>query len=290
MEIVNKYADRLLLLEKGKLIEATDSRCKDISICKNDKKFSKKEALINITNLEKSYDHNRVLNKVSFNVYKGECLGILGKSGCGKSTLARILSCIEDYDEGSIKVGTLELRDLKKHKKRMLYKDIQLVFQNERGCLNPRDKISNLIKEPIRNLKIKDYDTDKAVEYYLNLVGLNAEIKDKRSVQLSTGQCQRVSLARALIVRPKLLILDEMVSALDTNLKWKIVRLLKEIIDEENLTCIVISHELDIINALCDRAIFIENGKKLVEFICSGEDIERIKRLFTNEEKNDKRE
>ncbi|MDO5725032.1 MAG: ABC transporter ATP-binding protein [Tissierellia bacterium] len=288
MDAAKTYSDRIMLLKNSKLIKIEKSDIPAFYSEENNLSISNNKAeLLKVINLNKSYDNFKVLKDLNFSLYKEESLGILGKSGCGKSTLAKILACIETYEDGHIVFDSEELKEMHRLKKQNIYRDIQLVFQDERGCLNPRMKIKDIVMEPIRNLNLDYENKNLEVEKYLKLVSLDSSHYDKKAVQLSTGQCQRVSLARALIVKPKLLILDEMVSALDSELKWKIVKLLNEIKKTEKLSFIVISHEIDVIAALCDRVLFMKDGKININIDTHQMSVTNLKELYYREEINE---
>lgn len=190
------------------------------------------------------------LQHLSLEMSEGETLGIVGESGCGKSTLAKLLVRLLSPDSGQVQYRG---RDLRKVSSRDLRR-IQMVFQNPYGSLNPRMTIGNAIAEPLRVYEIVDRnDVPAEVDRLLEQVGLESAMKERYPRELSGGQCQRVAIARALAVRPEILIADEAVASLDVSVQAQILNLLADLRDALNLTVIAISHDLGVIEYLCDR-------------------------------------
>lgn len=216
--------------------------------------------ILKVDHVTKCYHRHKILDGIHFTQQEGEILGILGESGCGKSTLARLIAGIEGDYTGDIVVGDEPVKDRMAREGRRMYRDLQIVFQDERGCLNPYKRVLDIVTEPIRNLRRNVPDPRARAAQYLRMVGLDDALFGRKPPNLSTGQCQRVSLARALAVEPKLLILDEVVSALDHEIKWQIVDLLKKIEAETRVAMIMISHEMDVLQALCHRIALVRDG------------------------------
>src|SRR5579859_2236505 len=187
----------------------------------------------------------------------GETLGIVGESGCGKSTLARTLIGLQEAHSGSIRYGGQELTALSKKDWRPLRREIQMVFQDPLASLNPKMTVGQIVAEPLRELcpEIPAAQHPTLVAQMLERVGLSADIVDRHPHEFSGGQAQRIGIARALMVRPKVLICDEAVSALDVSVRAQIVNLLAELRREYGLTLIFIAHDLAIVRYLCDRVL-----------------------------------
>ena len=198
-----------------------------------------------------------VLHDVSFELRRGEILGLVGESGCGKSTLARTILRIEKDKPGTLVLNT--------HRP-------QMVFQNPYGSLNPYKKIGWIIEEPLRVLrKYAGYERKKFVLELLTRVGLPESYLDRYPNELSGGQRQRVAIAAALIQQPELIFLDEPVSALDVTVQAQILRLLVDVKKQYNLSYLFISHDLNVIYQICDRVMVMKKG----EIVESG-DIETV--------------
>ena len=202
------------------------------------------------------------LEGVSLQVSEGETLGIVGESGCGKSTLAKLVVRLLTPDAGVVLYRERDLRTVAPRDLRR----IQMVFQNPYGSLNPRLTIGDAIAEPLRVYELVDRNgVSGEVDRLLEEVGLSAAVKERYPLELSGGQCQRVAIARALAVSPDILIADEAVASLDVSVQAQILNLLAGLRDELNLTVIVISHDLGVIEYLCDRVGVMYLGR-LVEW------------------------
>lgn len=214
---------------------------------------------------KKKYVH--VLNGINFSIYEGEALGLVGESGCGKSTTAKVIMDIYSPTTGSIKYNSIELTGLKGKEKKDIRKDIQYVFQDPMGALNPRIAVIEQIYEPL----IIHYGRKDIKGYYKKAVDLLESVGMKESHgkmyphQLSGGQRQRVVLARAMILEPELLICDEPISALDVSIQAQVVNLLMKIREEKGITLLFISHDLSMVRHLCDRTAVMYMGN-IVEF------------------------
>jgi len=193
----------------------------------------------------------------------GETLGIVGESGCGKSTLARTLVGLQQADSGSIRYAGQELTALSKKDWRPLRREIQMVFQDPLASLNPKMTVGQIVAEPLRELcpEIPAAQHPQLVAQMLERVGLPRDCVERLPHEFSGGQAQRIGIARALIVRPKVLICDEAVSALDVSVRAQIVNLLAELRREYGLTLIFIAHDLAIVRYLCDRVVVMYLGK-----------------------------
>ncbi len=214
------------------------------------------------------------VNNVSFEVYPGETLGLVGESGCGKSTLARTLLRLIEPMEGDIVFDGDNLTNLalKSQKLRSLRRQMQIVFQNPYNSLNPRINIGKAIAEPLVIHKIKG-DRQKKVAELLERVGLNPDMRNRYPHEFSGGQRQRVCIARALALEPQFIICDESVSALDVSVQAQVLNLLKELQADFGLTYVFISHDLSVVKFMSDRIIVMNKGK--IEEIDTAEEIYR---------------
>ncbi len=228
--------------------------------------------MMDIKNITKIYSMTKrkevvACENVSFPVYKGEFLSIIGESGSGKSTLAKILGNLETPVEGQIIYNGKDITSLKDKELRLHRKELQLLFQDTSTSLNPKMTIENIICEPLLNFKlIKRADKRQVATNFLEKVGLDETYLDKRPHQMSGGQRQRVSIARALTLSPNVLILDEPTSALDVITEAKILDLIKNIQKETGVTIIFICHDLALVTKISDRIVVMQGGN-IVEVV-----------------------
>jgi peptide/nickel transport system ATP-binding protein len=218
-------------------------------------------------------EYNWAVNDISFAVYKGETLGLVGESGCGKSTLARTILRLIEPQQGSIEFQGRNITKLRGEAMQVLRRELQIIFQNPFSALNPRMNIGDLIIEPLvihKTVKSKTQRRERA-EYLLDRVGLKSDYLTSYPHQLSGGQRQRVCIARALALNPKFIICDESVSALDVSVQAQVLNLLKELQGEFDLTYIFISHDLSVVKFMSDRIMVMNQGK--IEEIDSAADI-----------------
>jgi peptide/nickel transport system ATP-binding protein len=222
----------------------------------------------------KTKKYMMAVNNVSFEVYPGETLGLVGESGCGKSTLARTLLRLIQPMEGDVVFDgdNLTQLSLKSQKLRSLRRQMQIIFQNPYNSLNPRINIGKAIAEPLVVHKIRG-DRQKQVSELLERVGLNPDMKNRYPHEFSGGQRQRICIARALALKPQFIICDESVSALDVSVQAQVLNLLKELQADLGLTYIFISHDLSVVKFMSDRIIVMNQGK--IEEIDSAEAIYR---------------
>lgn len=208
----------------------------------------------------------KAVDTVSFNIYKGETLGLVGESGCGKTTLGRSILRLVEPTGGQIHFDGKKLLDLSNAELRRTRQHIQMIFQDAFSSLNPRMSIGNAIKEPmtIHRIGTNDRDRKDRVVALLEKVGLQADHYHRFPHQFSGGQKQRIGIARALAVNPKFIVCDESVSALDVSVQAQVLNLLKDLQDELKLTYLFISHDFAVINFISDR-IFVMNAGKIVE-------------------------
>ncbi len=252
-------------------------------LIKNRNRIYENKPIIKLTNVSKKYlikrffrsdiVHTALLN-INLKIFKGECFGIIGKSGSGKSTIVKCILNLEKITSGKITKSKLNSR-----------RDIQIIFQNTKSSLNPSQRIDIMIMEIIKYYKLESNNI-KMKKYLNNLlsdVGLEKEILERYPHQLSGGEIQRVAIAKAIAVKPKVIIFDESISGLDLSLQGQILNLLNFLKNKYNLTFIFISHNLNIVKSFCDRISVISEGE-LVK-VGFAEDIlksnvDDIKKLF----------
>lgn len=198
---------------------------------------------------------------VSFCLYPSEAVGLVGASGSGKSTLAKLICRLSDVTSGTISFNGIDITWLKGRKLRPVYKQMQMVFQTPQGTFDPRKTLGQGIGESLRNQGHARGEIEKKVEDLLSQCGLNGSFADKYPLEVSGGQCQRASLARALAVRPKLLVCDEATSSLDVTLQAQIISLLNQLRRENQMACLFITHNLALAQQFCDRIIVMHDGK-----------------------------
>lgn len=203
----------------------------------------------------------QAVDNVSFSIQSGECLGLVGESGCGKSTLGRTILQLLSPTSGSV---FFEGRDLSvggQETIRRLRRDVQVVFQDPFSSLNPRMRVRDIIAEPLTNQKLARREIDERVQKVIQDVGLRSDYLGRYPHAFSGGQRQRIGIARALVQRPKLLICDEAVSALDVSVQAQILNLLQEIREEYELTLLFISHNLSVVRHIADRVAVMYLGQ-----------------------------
>ncbi|AQS56446.1 ABC transporter ATP-binding protein [Novibacillus thermophilus] len=217
--------------------------------------------------LKRKVGEVQAVSKVSFKIYQGETLGLVGESGCGKSTVARTIVGLEKSESGHIYFNGLDLTKLSNRRMRKVRKDIQFIFQDPFASLHPKMTVKELIQEPweVHPEVVDRSDWDKEVMRLMEMVGLNPASRYNYAHQFSGGQCQRICIARALALRPKLIICDEAVSALDVSIQAQILNLLQDLQKELGLAYLFISHDLSVVRHICDRICVMYLGK-IVEF------------------------
>lgn len=217
-------------------------------------------ASVDISNLSISFGTGpaavKVLPGVTFSVAPGECFGLVGESGSGKSTVLRCVSLLADFWQGSVRIGGKDVRSLPlKNRCRLL----QMVFQDPYGSLHPRQSVRTVLAEPLR---IHGLDNREArMRQALTDVGLPLDFLDRFPHQLSGGQRQRVAIARALILEPSVLLLDEPTSALDVSVQAEILNLLARLREERGFTYIMVTHDLAVVDHMCDRFAVMLHGE-----------------------------
>ncbi len=204
----------------------------------------------------------KAVNGVSFELFAGETLGVVGESGCGKSTLARTIIGLIQADSGSIKFCDEEMVGASKKIMRLKRKDIQMIFQDPLASLNPRMTVGDIIAEPLRTYypEMKKPKVQNEVRAIMKKVGLLSNQINRYPHEFSGGQCQRIGIARALILKPKIIICDEPVSALDVSIQAQVINLLQDVQEEMGLALIFIAHDLSVIKHIADRVLVMYLG------------------------------
>ncbi|HEY1944448.1 MAG TPA: dipeptide ABC transporter ATP-binding protein [Roseiarcus sp.] len=203
----------------------------------------------------------RALSGVSFSLFSGRTLAVVGESGSGKSTLGRLLTLIEPPTSGALIIEGEDVAAADKARRRRLRQDVQMVFQNPYGSLNPRQKIGHALAEPLLvNTDMSAGQRDAAVRAMMAKVGLRPEYFDRYPHMFSGGQRQRIAIARALVLRPKILVLDEPVSALDVSIRAQVLNLLAELQEAFTLAYVFVSHDLAVVRHIADEVMVIYLG------------------------------
>ncbi|OFK91080.1 ABC transporter ATP-binding protein [Corynebacterium sp. HMSC068H04] len=222
------------------------------------------EPLVRVEGLTQRFGDFTAVDDISFTVAKGSTHAIVGESGSGKTTTGRSIAMFNTPTSGSITVGGRDIVGLRGKALREERNNIQLVYQNPYGSLDPKQSIGQTVAEPLRNLKaVRASAAKEKAKEFLDLVALNPDFYDRRPRELSGGQRQRVAIARAMIVEPELVILDEAVSALDVTVQAQILRLLARLQEELGLTYIFISHDLAVVNQISDTVSVLSKGQQV---------------------------
>ena len=299
LQLVSKIAEKIIVLNKGEIVEFGSSyqifnnpkklytklllnarppkNVRPIRLPTNEKNIktvliSKKERIeahdnlyqhdpiLKIENLEFSYEDKKVLNNISFNLFKGETLGLIGESGSGKSTIARSILNLNRFDKGQI---IYNKKCIKTYPNTKFRRKIQLVFQDPYSSLNPEISIGYSIMEPMlahKLYKTKKESKEKVISL-LKQVNLTESDFNKFPYQFSGGQRQRIVIARALALNPEILICDESVSALDVTIQAQILNLLNHLKEKYSITILFISHDLSVVKYMSDRVIILNHGR-----------------------------
>ncbi|MFP5253308.1 MAG: ABC transporter ATP-binding protein [Actinomycetes bacterium] len=212
---------------------------------------------------KRTIGHVKAVDGVSFQLRRGETLGVVGESGCGKSTLGRLLMGLETPTDGSIKLLGHEMAGLKPKEMRRMRRDIQIVLQDPYSSLDPRMTVGDIVGEPfdVHTDVLQGRDRRQAVQELLEVVGLNPDHINRYPHQFSGGQRQRIGIARALSLRPKIIVCDEPVSALDVSVQAQVVNLFEKLQDEFGLSYVFIAHDLSVVRHISDRVMVMYLGK-----------------------------
>ncbi len=211
------------------------------------------DVLFEVRGLARRYRKLTALHDVSFDLRRGERLGIVGESGSGKSTLLRLLLALERPDAGSAVYHGASLR-----------REVQVVFQDPASALDPRMRVADIVLEPVRVMRIRG-DHAALLGELLDAVGLPAAAARRYPHEFSGGQRQRIAIARALAPRPRVLLADEPVSALDVSVRAQILNLLMDLREGYDLTLVLVSHDLSVVRHFCDRVLVMRSGEIVEE-------------------------
>ncbi|GAA1754363.1 hypothetical protein GCM10009734_73110 [Nonomuraea bangladeshensis] len=231
------------------------------------------EPLLSVQDMEKHFPVTKGLLKrqvgavkavdgISFDVFKGETLGLVGESGCGKSTTGRLVTRLLEPTAGKVVFEGQDITHMSQGRLRPLRRDMQMIFQDPYSSLNPRHTVGAIVGAPFRIQGVQtENGVKKAVQDILSLVGLNPEHYNRYPHEFSGGQRQRIGIARTLALKPKLIIADEPVSALDVSIQAQVVNLLEDLQNELDLTYVVIAHDLSVVRHISDRVAVMYLGK-----------------------------
>lgn len=214
------------------------------------------------TGLSRTKKFIKAVDNVTFDIYRGETLGLVGESGCGKTTIGRVILQFYRATEGRIFLENIELNQLSEKEIRRLRPKMQMIFQDPYSSLNPRMKVGKIIGEPLMiNTGMKRAERKERVRELLEIVGLNPNFEGRYPHEFSGGQRQRVGIARALALRPDLIVCDEPISALDVSIQAQVVNLLQELQDKFQLTYLFIAHDLSMVQHISRRVAVMYLGK-----------------------------
>lgn len=238
--------------------------------------MAEREKLLEIKNLKQYFNEGaanevRAVDDISFDIYRGETLGIVGESGCGKSTTGRTIIRLYDATSGQVLFKGIDVHAKKSQAElKSLHQDMQMIFQDPYASLNPRMKVNDIIAEgiDIHGLASSKKERAEKVHELLETVGLNKDHANRYPHEFSGGQRQRIGIARALAVNPEFIIADEPISALDVSIQAQVVNLLKKLQKEKQLTYLFIAHDLSMVKYISDRIGVMYFGK-LVELASS---------------------
>ena len=240
----------------------------------------KKKLILDIKNLKVQFDIPsksllpwakpiplKAVNGINIKLYEGETLGVVGESGCGKSTLARAIIGLVPVTSGSVVWLGEDLASLNDEAMREKRKEIQMIFQDPLASLNPRMNVGDIVAEPLRTFypHLSKAEVKEQVKDIMDKVGLLPNVINRYPHEFSGGQCQRIGIARALILKPKMIICDEPVSALDVSIQAQVVNLLKSLQKELGISLIFIAHDLSVVKHISDRVLVMYLGNE-VEF------------------------
>lgn len=246
-----------------------------VQVQEKPKRGEKGEVILSVRNLKKHFPINsgfiiqrqvgavRAVDGVSFDVLRGETLGLVGESGCGKSTTGRTVLQLYAPTEGSVKFEGRELTTMGNADMRLVRRDMQIIFQDPFASLNPRMTVGSIVSEPlvIHNLYPNKVERQEYVESLMQRVGLNPYFINRYPHEFSGGQRQRIGIARALALQPSFIVADEPISALDVSIQAQVVNLLEDLQQELGLTYLFIAHDLSMVRHICDRVAVMYLGK-----------------------------
>lgn len=205
------------------------------------------------------------VDDMSFDLYRGEVLGIVGESGSGKSTVARMLTRLTDPTEGKVVLDGEDITHVKGKAFRVVTSKMQMVFQTPAGSFDPRKTIGYGITEALTNRGVPEAERRERAVKELEHCGLTAQFYDRYPLEISGGECQRAAIARALVVKPQVIIFDEATSALDVTVQKQVIDLLKELHEKEKLSYLFICHNLALVQSFCSRVLVMQDGRVVEE-------------------------
>ena len=213
--------------------------------------------------IKRTVGHVQAVDGVTLDLHRGETLGLVGESGCGKSTLSRVLMGLEKATAGSVKLNGEELVGMSEKRLRKVRRNVQIIFQDPYASLDPRMMVGDIVGEPFEIHKdvLPKGDRKKHVQELLEVVGLSPEHFNRYPHQFSGGQRQRIGIARALALKPEVIICDEPVSALDVSVQAQVINLLERLQDEFNLSYVFVAHDLSVVRHIADRVAVMYLGK-----------------------------
>lgn len=224
------------------------------------------ESLLSVQHVSKSFTGTgkaeyRAIDDISFTIHAGEIVGIVGPSGSGKSTLAKLISRLTNVTAGTISFAGQDVTACRGKQLRQYYDDVQMVFQTPQTTFDPRKTLGDGIGESLRNRGVPRTERGRKVIDVLGQCGLDPSFAERYPREVSGGQCQRASIARAIAVEPQLLICDEATSSLDVTLQAQIVSLLQSLRQTRRMACLFITHNLALAEGFCDRLLVLHDGK-----------------------------
>lgn len=286
LRVIASMAERVLVMKQGHIVE--EGEATDIfynpkeaytrqlvyqtpSMEETQPKVKEQEVILQVQHvvknyqlqrLVKKYEHAEAISDMSFMIREGETFGLVGESGCGKSTLASLIMGIHKPDSGTISYRKMSIASMKVKEKKAFYKRVQMIFQDPYGALDPRCTVGEILREPLQVCKTGTRDMqENKVKEMLCLVGLKPEDATKYPHAFSGGERQRIGIARALILSPELLICDEPLASLDASIQVQILGLLKDIQQKKGLTCLFISHDLQVVRQISNRMGIMYAGR-----------------------------
>ena len=286
--VVAGMCDRVVVMKDGEIVEENNTlsifnqprhsytkkllnalpRIDQKKITHVPKNFNDKKSLVSVHQLAKTFHLKlggaiRAVDKIDFQIREGETLGLVGESGSGKSTTGRLLLQLQKATQGEVLYQGMGIHDFNRKELKILRRDVQIIFQDPQASLNPRMKVLDIIGQPLDIHKLTRTKKERRarVEELLELVGLEKEHANRYPHEFSGGQQQRIGIARALAVKPKFIVCDEPLSALDVSIQAQIVELLNELQQKLGLTYLFIAHDLAMVKHICDRVAVMYDGK-----------------------------
>lgn len=246
--------------------------------------------VLKVENVSKAFKNQPILQNISFNIERGECVGLIGASGSGKTTLARLLLLLDYPDTGDVKINGRSLFKAKARERRLLRRHIQVVLQDPSSSFNPKLTVFQSLMEPLNNfplyspsfLKDVRHSKKQTAEKLLTMVGLSTDLLQRYPHELSGGQKQRLAIARSISLEPSLLICDEPTASIDVSVQAQILNLLKELKETLGLSILFISHDMICVRFISDYVLVLKDGELLDSFPAS-EMLEESRHSYTKQ-------